>query len=48
MYALDTRYMFLEWADKAVGQHGDAILHAFAIPHNDLMLREIEVFHAEP
>jgi hypothetical protein len=40
--------MFLEGADKAGGQHGDPIPHAFATPHNDLMWREIEVFHAEP
>jgi hypothetical protein len=29
--------MFLEWVDKAGGQHGDPILHAVALPHNDLL-----------
>jgi hypothetical protein len=48
MYALDRRSMFLEWADQAGGQHGDPSLHAVAIPHNDLLWREIEVCHAEP
>ena len=48
MDALDTRDMFLEWADQAGGPHGDAILHAVAISHNDLLWRAIEVCHAEP
>jgi hypothetical protein len=48
MSALDTRSMFLERADKAGGQHGDPLLQAVAIGHHDLLLREIEVFHAEP
>jgi hypothetical protein len=38
--------MFLEWYDKACGQHGDPIFHTFAIPHDDLMLGKIDVFHA--
>jgi hypothetical protein len=48
MYALDTRSMFLEWADQAGGPHSDPILHAVAIAHNDLTLREIEVCRASP
>jgi hypothetical protein len=47
MDALDTRSMFLEWADQAGGPHGDPILHAVALPHNDLLWRAIEVCHAE-
>jgi hypothetical protein len=34
--------------DKACEKHSDPIFHAFAIPHNDLMLGEIDVFYAEP
>jgi hypothetical protein len=48
MYALDTRSMFLEWADQAGGPHGDPILHAVALPHHDLLLGKVEIFHAEP
>jgi hypothetical protein len=48
MDALDTRSRFLEGADQAGGPHGDPILHAVAIAHDDLLWREIEVFHAEP
>jgi hypothetical protein len=48
MDALDTRSMFLEWADQAGGLHGDPILHAVAIAHHDLLWRAIEVCHAEP
>jgi hypothetical protein len=48
MDALDTRSMFLEWADQAGGPHGDAIVHAVAIAHHDRLWRAIEVCHAEP
>jgi hypothetical protein len=48
MDASDTRSMFLEWANKAGGQHGDPILHAVAIAHHDLLWRAIEVCHAAP
>jgi hypothetical protein len=40
--------MFLEWDDQAGGQHGDPIVQAFAIPHDDLPLPEIEVFDVQP
>ena len=40
--------MFLEGDDKAGGQHGDQIVHAFAIPHDDLPLGEIKIFDAQP
>jgi hypothetical protein len=40
--------MFLEWADKAGGPHGDPILHAFAIAHDALLWGEIEVCRASP
>jgi hypothetical protein len=48
MPALDVRYMFLERYDQAFRPHGDAILHAVAIAHHDLLWRAIEVCHAEP
>jgi hypothetical protein len=48
MYALDTRSMFLEWADQAGGQHRHPILHAVAIAHDALLWREIEVCRASP
>jgi hypothetical protein len=48
MDALDTRSRFLEWADQAGGPHGDPILHAGALPHDDLLWRAIEVCDAEP
>jgi hypothetical protein len=40
--------MFLEGADKAGGQHGHSILHAFAIVHDDLTLGTVEIFDAKP
>jgi hypothetical protein len=40
--------MVLEWADKAGGQHGDPILHAFAIARDNRRWGEIEVCHASP
>ena len=45
MYMFDVRQMFLKGYDKARGKHGHPIFHAFAIPHDDLMLGEIDVFH---
>jgi hypothetical protein len=38
--------MLLAWYHKACGQYGDQIMHACAIPYDDLMLSETDVFHA--
>ena len=40
--------MFLEWADQAGGQHGDPIVQAFAIAHDNLLVGKVEIFDAEP
>jgi hypothetical protein len=46
MDAVDTRSMFLEWADQAGGPHGDPSLHAIAIAHDALLWGAIEVCRA--
>jgi hypothetical protein len=48
MEALDAREMCLEGDDQTGGQRRHSIVHAFAIPHHDLPLGEIEVFDAQP
>jgi hypothetical protein len=46
MDALDVRDMILERAGQAFGEHGDPILHTFAIPYDDLMSGKVQVFDA--
>jgi hypothetical protein len=41
------REIFLEQYDQAFRQHGDPILHAFAIAHDDLMLGNVESFDTQ-
>ena len=48
MDAVDTRSRFLEWADQAGGQHGDPLVHALALPHDDLLLGKVEIFDPQP
>jgi hypothetical protein len=45
---VDEREMFLEGGHQAGGQPGDPIVHPLAIPYDDLLLGEIEVFDAQP
>ena len=47
MDALDVRSIFLERYDQAFRQHGDPILHAVAIAHDDLTWGHVEVFDAQ-
>jgi hypothetical protein len=41
------REIFLEGADQAFRQHGDPILHAFVIVHDDLMLGNVEILDTQ-
>ena len=39
--------MFLERYDQAFRQHGDPILHAFVIVHDDLRLGNVEILDTQ-
>jgi hypothetical protein len=41
------REIFLERYDQAFRQHGDPILHAFVIVHDDLMLGNVEILDTQ-
>jgi hypothetical protein len=47
MQTFDHSEMVSKWKKQILGQHGHAILRAFAFSHNDFPTLELNVFHAQ-
>lgn len=47
MHNLDLSQVLMQGCNQAIRQHGDAVLHAFGVAHQDFMLIEVDVFDAQ-